>query len=228
MYRQRYLQCCGAQSSEDRHSDPVVFPALSRLLASVHPRGRLPARGGRVLVRPSDILQRGLPLSPPPKNLHHLQLPGRLPAAAAHHRRLLRFHAQTHGPAQCEPHRQRLPRKKRSLEFTSTSALHICKTRPSCNIVKTLLFNLLHACAGPFRSIFFLHFHTSIRVVYLQLQTQAERAAAVRARVSRMVVVMVSLFLICWGPIQVCILLQAFGFRSYILYKVSHQEPQLQ
>ncbi|KAG8011852.1 G-protein coupled receptor 54 [Nibea albiflora] len=35
-----------------------------------------------------------------------------------------------------------------------------------------------------------------------QLQAQAERAAAVRARVSRMVVVMVALFLICWGPIQ--------------------------
>ncbi|XP_035496314.2 KISS1 receptor b isoform X2 [Scophthalmus maximus] len=35
-----------------------------------------------------------------------------------------------------------------------------------------------------------------------QLQAQGERAAAVRARVSRMVVVMVALFLICWGPIQ--------------------------
>uniref|UniRef100_A0A3P8T688 G-protein coupled receptors family 1 profile domain-containing protein n=1 Tax=Amphiprion percula TaxID=161767 RepID=A0A3P8T688_AMPPE len=58
-------------------------------------------------------------------------------------------------------------------------------------------------------------------VNYLQqLQAQAERAAAVRARVSRMVVVMVVLFLICWGPIQVCILLQAFGLRSYILYKL--------
>ncbi|KAE8291937.1 G-protein coupled receptor 54 [Larimichthys crocea] len=53
-----------------------------------------------------------------------------------------------------------------------------------------------------------------------QLQAQAERAAAVRARVSRMVVVMVALFLICWGPIQVCILLQAFGLRSYVLYKL--------
>ncbi|XP_044053317.1 KISS1 receptor b isoform X2 [Siniperca chuatsi] len=52
-----------------------------------------------------------------------------------------------------------------------------------------------------------------------QLQAQAERAA-VRARVSRMVVVMVALFLICWGPIQVCILLQAFGLRSYVLYKL--------
>lgn len=47
------------------------------------------------------------------------------------------------------------------------------------------------------------------------------RAAAVRARVTWMVVVMVALFLICWGPVQVCILLQAFGFRSYVLYKVS-------
>ncbi|XP_058492503.1 KISS1 receptor b [Solea solea] len=53
-----------------------------------------------------------------------------------------------------------------------------------------------------------------------QLQAQTERAVAVRARVSRMVVVMVALFLICWGPIQVCILLQAFGLRSYVLYKL--------
>ncbi|KAL3975513.1 pre-mRNA-processing factor 17 [Sarotherodon galilaeus] len=49
---------------------------------------------------------------------------------------------------------------------------------------------------------------------------QLNRAVAVRARVSRMVVVTVSLFLVCWGPIQVCILLQAFGLRSYILYKL--------
>lgn len=49
---------------------------------------------------------------------------------------------------------------------------------------------------------------------------QLNRAVAVWARVSRMVVVMVSLFLVCWGPIQVCILLQAFGLQSYILYKV--------
>lgn len=49
---------------------------------------------------------------------------------------------------------------------------------------------------------------------------QLNCAVAVRARVSRVVVVMVSLFLVCWGPIQVCILLQAFGLQSYILYKV--------
>uniref|UniRef100_A0A3P9C489 G-protein coupled receptors family 1 profile domain-containing protein n=1 Tax=Maylandia zebra TaxID=106582 RepID=A0A3P9C489_9CICH len=49
---------------------------------------------------------------------------------------------------------------------------------------------------------------------------QLNRAVAVWARVSRMVVVMVSLFLVCWGPIQVCILLQAFGLQSYILYKL--------
>uniref|UniRef100_A0A3B3C4B1 G-protein coupled receptors family 1 profile domain-containing protein n=1 Tax=Oryzias melastigma TaxID=30732 RepID=A0A3B3C4B1_ORYME len=58
-------------------------------------------------------------------------------------------------------------------------------------------------------------------VNYLQqLQAQAERAAAVRARVSHMVKVIVVLFLICWGPIQVCVLLQAFGLRSYFLYKL--------
>uniref|UniRef100_A0A3B3DMG5 G-protein coupled receptors family 1 profile domain-containing protein n=1 Tax=Oryzias melastigma TaxID=30732 RepID=A0A3B3DMG5_ORYME len=53
-----------------------------------------------------------------------------------------------------------------------------------------------------------------------QVRTCAERAAAVRARVSHMVKVIVVLFLICWGPIQVCVLLQAFGLRSYFLYKL--------
>uniref|UniRef100_A0A671L1A9 G-protein coupled receptor 54-like n=1 Tax=Sinocyclocheilus anshuiensis TaxID=1608454 RepID=A0A671L1A9_9TELE len=62
---------------------------------------------------------------------------------------------------------------------------------------------------------------------YLQqvrLQTPAERVEAVRTRVSRMVVVMVLLFLLCWGPIQILILLQAFCSEdvshSYTLYKL--------
>ncbi|XP_010865528.2 KISS1 receptor b [Esox lucius] len=55
-----------------------------------------------------------------------------------------------------------------------------------------------------------------------QVAAQAERTAAVRARVSRMVVVMVILFTMCWGPIQICILLQVFTphLHSYTLYKV--------
>ncbi|XP_067083918.1 KISS1 receptor b [Osmerus mordax] len=55
-----------------------------------------------------------------------------------------------------------------------------------------------------------------------QLQAQEVRAASVRVRVSRMVMVMVALFTVCWGPIQICILLQAFRpqLRSYSLYKV--------
>ncbi|XP_030622144.1 KISS1 receptor b [Chanos chanos] len=57
-----------------------------------------------------------------------------------------------------------------------------------------------------------------------QLQVQAERSEAVKAKVSRMVVVMVLLFTVCWGPIHVLILLQAFGppgpRRSYALYKL--------
>uniref|UniRef100_A0A673Y6X0 G-protein coupled receptor 54-like n=1 Tax=Salmo trutta TaxID=8032 RepID=A0A673Y6X0_SALTR len=59
-------------------------------------------------------------------------------------------------------------------------------------------------------------------VSYLQQVAQAERGATVRSRVSRMVIVMVVLFTVCWGPIQICILLQAFGphLRSYALYKV--------
>lgn len=53
---------------------------------------------------------------------------------------------------------------------------------------------------------------------------QYEHSEAVRLRVSRMVVVMVLLFTICWGPIQVLLLLQslhpAAPLRSYTLYKL--------
>lgn len=61
-------------------------------------------------------------------------------------------------------------------------------------------------------------------LLVLQLQTSAGRVEAVRTRVSRMVVVMVLLFLVCWGPIQILILLQAFCSEdvshSYTLYKL--------
>lgn len=66
---------------------------------------------------------------------------------------------------------------------------------------------------------------TSLRVFFVfQLQRPAERVEAVRTRVSRMVVVMVLLFIVCWGPIQILILLQAFCSEdvshSYTLYKL--------
>lgn len=65
----------------------------------------------------------------------------------------------------------------------------------------------------------------SLRVFFVfQLQRPAERVEAVRTRVSRMVVVMVLLFIVCWGPIQILILLQAFCSEdvshSYTLYKL--------
>ncbi|TSM94634.1 AT-rich interactive domain-containing protein 3A [Bagarius yarrelli] len=56
-----------------------------------------------------------------------------------------------------------------------------------------------------------------------QLQVQTEHSAAVRAKVSRMVLVIVQLFIVCWGPIQLFILAQAFSphFRqNYHTYKV--------
>uniref|UniRef100_A0AAR2JWV1 G-protein coupled receptors family 1 profile domain-containing protein n=1 Tax=Pygocentrus nattereri TaxID=42514 RepID=A0AAR2JWV1_PYGNA len=56
-----------------------------------------------------------------------------------------------------------------------------------------------------------------------QLQVQTERSAAVRAKVSRMVLVIVQLFILCWGPIQLFIMVQAFSphFRQdYYAYKV--------
>nr|CCH26287.1 Kissr-3 protein, splice variant 1 [Anguilla anguilla] len=56
-----------------------------------------------------------------------------------------------------------------------------------------------------------------------QVQVLAERAEAVRTRISRMVVVMVLLSTVCWGPIQLSVLYQALHpatRRSYALYKL--------
>ncbi|XP_004595963.2 kiSS-1 receptor [Ochotona princeps] len=58
----------------------------------------------------------------------------------------------------------------------------------------------------------------------LQGQPLAERASAVRARVSRLVAAVVLLFAACWGPIQLFLVLQALGPagawhpRSYAAY----------
>ncbi|KAG9337191.1 hypothetical protein JZ751_029671 [Albula glossodonta] len=67
------------------------------------------------------------------------------------------------------------------------------------------------------------HQKAFILYTFLAVQLLTERAEAVRTRISRMVMVMVLLFTICWGPIQVYILLQALhptARRSYALYKV--------
>ncbi|XP_030640179.1 G-protein coupled receptor 54-like [Chanos chanos] len=56
-----------------------------------------------------------------------------------------------------------------------------------------------------------------------QLQALTERSVAMRTKVSRMVMVMVQLFILCWGPIQLYILVQAFSphFRqNYCTYKL--------
>uniref|UniRef100_A0A8C4SHX4 KISS1 receptor b n=1 Tax=Erpetoichthys calabaricus TaxID=27687 RepID=A0A8C4SHX4_ERPCA len=56
-----------------------------------------------------------------------------------------------------------------------------------------------------------------------QVQLLAERSEAMRTKISRMVAVMVLLFAICWGPIQLFILVQAFSRdfrRTYSVYKV--------
>ncbi|XP_053329351.1 G-protein coupled receptor 54-like [Spea bombifrons] len=56
-----------------------------------------------------------------------------------------------------------------------------------------------------------------------QVHLLAQRSNSVRARVSKMVVVVVLLFTICWGPVQLFILFQAFdsGFeKSYETYKL--------
>ncbi|XP_063769838.1 G-protein coupled receptor 54-like isoform X2 [Pseudophryne corroboree] len=56
-----------------------------------------------------------------------------------------------------------------------------------------------------------------------QVQLLAERSEAVRTKISKMVVVIVLLFTICWGPIQLFILFQAFDSsfeKSYEAYKL--------
>uniref|UniRef100_A0A8D0DQV4 G-protein coupled receptors family 1 profile domain-containing protein n=1 Tax=Salvator merianae TaxID=96440 RepID=A0A8D0DQV4_SALMN len=56
-----------------------------------------------------------------------------------------------------------------------------------------------------------------------QMQQQAERSEAMRAKISRMVAIIVLLFILCWGPMQLLILLQAFDAafqHNYYTYKV--------
>ncbi|XP_039606540.1 G-protein coupled receptor 54-like [Polypterus senegalus] len=56
-----------------------------------------------------------------------------------------------------------------------------------------------------------------------QVQLLAERSEATRTKISKMVVVIVLLFTICWGPIQFFILFQAFDSsfqRNYETYKI--------
>nr|XP_060616943.1 G-protein coupled receptor 54-like isoform X2 [Anolis sagrei ordinatus] len=56
-----------------------------------------------------------------------------------------------------------------------------------------------------------------------QVQHLSERSAAMRARISKMVVVIVLLFTICWGPIQFYLLFQGFYLHfqaNYETYKI--------
>nr|XP_034973059.1 kiSS-1 receptor [Zootoca vivipara] len=57
----------------------------------------------------------------------------------------------------------------------------------------------------------------------LQVRQLAERSEAMRGKISRMVGTIVVLFAICWGPMQLLILAQAFGSgfrRNYYTYKL--------
>ncbi|XP_070593038.1 kiSS-1 receptor [Erythrolamprus reginae] len=58
---------------------------------------------------------------------------------------------------------------------------------------------------------------------HYQVQQLAEFSEALRAKISRMVAIIIALFTICWGPVQFLILFQAFdsGFQhNYYTYKV--------
>uniref|UniRef100_A0A6J0U0W1 G-protein coupled receptor 54-like isoform X1 n=1 Tax=Pogona vitticeps TaxID=103695 RepID=A0A6J0U0W1_9SAUR len=58
---------------------------------------------------------------------------------------------------------------------------------------------------------------------YQQVRHLSERSAAMRAKISKMVVVIVLLFAICWGPIQFYLLFQGFYLHfqaNYETYKI--------
>lgn len=57
----------------------------------------------------------------------------------------------------------------------------------------------------------------------LQVNLLSERTISIRSKVSKMVVVIVLLFAICWGPIQIFILFQSFypNYQpNYTTYKI--------
>ena len=57
----------------------------------------------------------------------------------------------------------------------------------------------------------------------MQVRQLAGGSEAVRGKISRMVAAIVALFAICWGPMQLLILAQAFGpgfRRNYYTYKL--------
>ncbi|KAM3856097.1 kiSS-1 receptor [Vipera latastei] len=58
---------------------------------------------------------------------------------------------------------------------------------------------------------------------HVQVQQLAEFSEALRAKISRMVAIIIALFTICWGPVQLLILFQAFDSsfqHNYYTYKV--------
>ncbi|ETE68978.1 G-protein coupled receptor 54, partial [Ophiophagus hannah] len=58
---------------------------------------------------------------------------------------------------------------------------------------------------------------------HYQVQQLAEFSEALRAKISRMVAIIIALFTICWGPVQLLILFQAFDSsfqHNYYTYKV--------
>lgn len=59
--------------------------------------------------------------------------------------------------------------------------------------------------------------------VFIQVQLVSERTIALRSKISKMVVVIVLLFTVCWGPIQLFILFQGFYPKfqaNYETYKI--------
>ncbi len=56
-----------------------------------------------------------------------------------------------------------------------------------------------------------------------QVHLLSERTISIRSKISKMVVVIVALFTICWGPIQIFVLFQSFypNFKAnYTTYKI--------
>ncbi|XP_063150196.1 kiSS-1 receptor [Candoia aspera] len=95
-----------------------------------------------------------------------------------------------------------------------------------------ILYNFLAVYLLPLLTIFLCYSamlyqmgHATVEPAdnHHQVQQLAEHSEAMRAKISRMVAIIIALFTICWGPVQLLILFQAFDSsfqHNYYTYKV--------
>ncbi|MBN3302953.1 GPR54 protein, partial [Amia calva] len=86
-----------------------------------------------------------------------------------------------------------------------------------------ILYNFLAVYLLPLVTICVCYMAMLYQMGHPTLQFLAERSEAMRTKISRMVAVIVLLFMLCWGPVQLYILVQAFSphfQRNYSTYKL--------